>query len=90
MAVASTFNNHIILVGLGHLGFRVMRNLREMNQDVVVIDLSPREDLNADARALDVPVLHSDGTREATLDAAGIKRARTLILCTQNDNLNLR
>ncbi|HUM69672.1 MAG TPA: hypothetical protein PLK31_12610, partial [Chloroflexota bacterium] len=27
MAVASTFNNHTVLVGLGHLGFRVAREL---------------------------------------------------------------
>ncbi len=90
MAVASTFSNHIVLVGLGHLGYRVVRQLHEMNQDVVVIEAEPRDDLVADLRPLDIPILQGDGRREAMLDAAGIKRARVLVLCTQNDNLNMQ
>ncbi len=90
MAVASTFSNHIILVGLGHLGYRVVRNLHELDQDVVVIELEPRDDLLADMHALDIPVLQGDATREALLEAAGVRRARVLMLCTQNDNLNLQ
>jgi Trk K+ transport system NAD-binding subunit len=90
MAVASTFSNHIVLIGLGHLGHRVVRQLHEMNQDVVVIDLHPREDLIVDLQKLDVPILAGDATREAMLDAAGITRAQVLVLCTQNDNLNMQ
>ena len=90
IAVASTFNNHIVLVGLGHLGHRVVRQLRDMNQDVVVIDLHPRDDLLIDLRRLDVPILEGDATREALLDSAGIMRAQVLVLCTQNDNLNMQ
>ena len=90
MAVASTFSNHTVLVGLGHLGYRVVRQLHEMDQDVVVIELEPRDDLMADLRALDVPILQGDAAREAMLDAAGVRRARVLALCTQNDNLNMQ
>jgi len=90
MAVASTFSNHTILVGLGHLGHRVVRQLHDMNQDVVVVELSPREDLVLDLHRLDIPILEGDATREAILDAAGIMRAQVLVLCTQNDNLNMQ
>jgi len=90
MAVASTFSNHVILVGLGHLGYRVVTQLHEMNQDVVVIEANPRDDLAANLRARDIPILQGDATREALLDAAGIRRARVLVLCTQNDNLNMQ
>ena len=90
MAVASTFGSHIVLIGLGHLGHRVVRQLREMNQEVVVVDLHPRDDLIVDLQKLDVPILAGDATREAMLDAAGIKRAQVLVLCTQNDNLNMQ
>jgi voltage-gated potassium channel len=90
MAVASTFTNHIILVGLGHLGFRVANQLHEMEQDVVAIELSPTAELVATTRRLDIPVIPGDGTKEELLDAAGIRRARTIILCTQNDSLNLQ
>ncbi len=90
MAVASTFSNHTILIGLGHLGFRVVQKLRELDQEVVVIEQEPREDLVLQLRALDVPILQGDGTREALLRAAQVEKARALILCTQNDNLNLQ
>ena len=90
MAVASTFNHHIILVGLGHLGYRVVTQLHELNQDVVIIEAKPRDDLVANLRAFDIPILEGDATREALLDAAGVRRARVLVLCTQNDNLNMQ
>lgn len=90
MAVASTFQNHIILVGLGHLGFRVASQLHSMGQDVVAIELSPSAELVANTRGLDIPVLQGDGTNEAMLEAAGVRRARAVMLCTQNDSLNLQ
>ena len=90
MAVASTFSNHIILIGLGHLGFRVAEKLHELNQDVVVIEANPRDNLVAGAQAMNIPVLQGDGTREDLLNAATVQHARCIILCTQNDNLNLQ
>jgi voltage-gated potassium channel len=89
-AVASTFSKHIVLAGLGHLGFRVVQKLHELDQEVVVIDLNPREDLVEAVRAMNLPVLHGDGTRETILEAAGVGRAKTIVLCTQNDSLNLQ
>ena len=38
MAVASTFNNHIILVVLVNLGFRVTQHLRNLKKEVVEIE----------------------------------------------------
>lgn len=90
MAVASTYSNHVVLVGLGHLGYRVVKNLVELDQDVVVIERAPEADLLQNVRDLGVPVLVDDGTREAVLISAGVPRARAVILCTQNDSLNLR
>ena len=90
MAVASTFNNHIILIGLGHLGFRVMENLHELHQDIVIIELNPNADLVAQAKTLGVPVVQDDGKREEALEGAGIRKARAIVLCTQNDSMNLQ
>ena len=90
IAVASTFSNHIVLIGLGHLGFRVVKILCEMGQELVVISLDPDPNLMESVRSLGVPVIHGDGTRELVLESAGIRRARSIILCTQNDSLNLQ
>lgn len=90
MAVASTMNNHIILVGLGHLGYRVAMKLHEMNENIAVIDLKANGDTVAAVRELDIPVIHDDATRPAALEAANIKDARTIILASQNDAMNLQ
>jgi voltage-gated potassium channel len=90
VAVASTFKNHIILVGLGHLGFRVAHDLSEMSQDVVIVEKNPQADLVASAKDMGIPVIQDDAVREQSLEAAGIHRARAIILCTQNDALNLK
>lgn len=90
MAVASTFNNHIVLVGLGHLGFRVAESLYELDQATVVIELNPKAELVDRAKAMGIPVLEDDGKKESALIAAGIEKARTVVLCTQNDSMNLQ
>lgn len=90
LAVASTFNNHVILVGLGHLGYKVAYNLRQMDMDVVVIEKTPREELSTAMHLLDVPIIHENAAGEAALEEAGARKARAIILCTQNDSLNLQ
>ena len=90
MAVASTFEDHIVLIGLGHLGFRVARQLFEIDQDVVVIELNPQADLITAAHEMGIPVIEDDGKRMDALRGAGTGKARAIIICTQNDNLNLQ
>jgi Trk K+ transport system NAD-binding subunit len=61
-----------------------------MGQDVVVIEINPQADLVASVQDLGIPVLADDAKREAALKAAGIEKARSILLCTQNDSLNLQ
>jgi voltage-gated potassium channel len=90
MAVASTYNKHTVLVGLGHLGFRVVSKLHSMDESVVVIDLNPKSDLLSAVQEKGIPVIQDDATRLSALEAAGVKKAKTIILCTQNDSINLQ
>jgi len=90
VAVTSTFSNHIVLVGLGHLGFRVTRELYNLGEDVVVIEQDPRADLLRQAEAMDIPIIQADGTKPETLESAGVPRARAIVVCTSNDTLNLQ
>ena len=90
MAVASTFNKHTILVGLGHLGYRVVDQLHAMEEDVVVIELNPSADLFTAVQAMGIPVIQDDATRPAALETAGIRRAKNIMLCMQNDSVNLQ
>lgn len=90
MAVASTFTNHVVLVGLGHLGFRVTLALLDLGQDVAAIEIKPNEELTAVTKSMGVPVIQDDARRESALRDAGVAKARTLVVCTQNDSANLQ
>ena len=85
VAVSSTYSNHIILIGLGHLGFRVSRELYNIGEELVVIEQDPKADLLIQAQAMDIPIIQADATKPETLEAAGVPRARAIILCTSND-----
>jgi len=90
MAVASTFSNHTILVGLGHLGYRIAEELHEMEDNVVVIEANPKAHLTAEVEKIGIPVIHDDATRPAALEAARVQDAHTIISCVQNDAINLQ
>jgi Trk K+ transport system NAD-binding subunit len=90
MAVASTLSKHNVLVGLGHLGYRVVQKLYDMGESVVVIELNPSADEFSAIQKLGIPVLEADATRALALEAANIREARTIILASQNDAMNLQ
>ena len=90
IAVASTLNKHHILIGLGHLGFRVVQQLHAMGETMAVIELDPKADLANAVQKMNVPVISGDASHETTLVDAGIQRAKSIILCVQDDALNLK
>lgn len=90
VAVASTMKNHIVVIGLGHLGIRVVRELVQMGEDMVVIERNPDPTRLAEARSYGIPVIVGDGRDADMLKQAGIEQASALIICTNNDLANLQ
>ena len=90
MAVASTMNNHIVLVGLGHLGYRVTQRLYQMGENVVVLEVNLGTHTTAAARDMGIPVIQVDARHPGALEGANIKDARTIILASQDDAMNLQ
>jgi voltage-gated potassium channel len=90
MAVASTMKNHIVLVGLGHLGYRVAQHLNEMGKSIVVIELQADTHTVVAARSLGITVIEEDARNATALDGANIRSAQTIILASQNDAMNLQ
>lgn len=88
-AVASTYRNHIIVLGMGHVGMRVVRTLVGMHFDVVAIDWKIGHDKEAELNQIGVPVIVADGRDRHTLELAGLPDADALVVCTANDQLNL-
>src|SRR5215212_4776281 len=90
MAVASTMNKHIVLIGLGHLGYRVAQRLHEMGESIVAIELNPGSHTTAAARDLGICVIEADARLTTVLHGSNIKDARTIILASQHDAMNLQ
>jgi CPA2 family monovalent cation:H+ antiporter-2 len=75
---AAERRDHVVLVGYGLNGRNVSRVLRETAIPFVVVELNA--DLVRRAQADGVPVLFGDATRPEILEAAGLSRARMLVL----------
>ncbi|NWF68101.1 MAG: TrkA family potassium uptake protein [Chloroflexi bacterium] len=88
-AVASTYRDHIIIVGVGHVGLRVLRTLAQMGFGVVGIDEKAKPELNEEMNAIDVTLLTGDARDRAVLSSAGLRYAQALIVCTASDNVNV-
>ncbi|QWQ42583.1 NAD-binding protein [Streptomyces sp. YPW6] len=82
-------SGHVVLLGLGKIGTRVLVRLRELGIPVVVVE----EDSDARgiplARALHVPTVIGDVTQEGVLESAKVYRARALLALTSSDTTNL-
>ncbi|MET9536276.1 NAD-binding protein [Streptomyces sp. NPDC006553] len=80
---------HVVLLGLGRIGTRVLVRLHELGVPVVCVEDDPEARGVAHARTLRVPVVLGDVTQEGVLEAAKIHRARALLALTSADTTNL-
>jgi len=79
--------HHIIICGFGRIGQTLARKLADSNQPFVLIDNAPER--IARAQKLDYLVVKGDATDEATLQVAGINRAKGLATTLPDDALNV-
>jgi Trk K+ transport system NAD-binding subunit len=89
VALAAEFRDHIMVLGVGNVGLRVIRTLRDMGFDVVAVDNKPAADRIAEVRKLKVPLIVGDGAAQQTLDEAGIRHAQAIVICASDDYVNL-
>ncbi|MGB1289304.1 MAG: potassium channel family protein, partial [Aggregatilineales bacterium] len=89
MAVASTYRNHVILVGVGHVGLRVARTLYQMGFEIVAIDVTIDDEADEELREMTIPVVLDDARHTTALRTSGLEHARALIVCTSDDHNNL-
>jgi voltage-gated potassium channel len=83
-------HNHIIVVGHGESGSEAVQELLRrgsMPESIVVIE--PEAEARAAASALGLTVMNADATRNATLEAARLARARSLIVSAGRDDTSI-
>ena len=89
IVMASTFRDHIIVCGLGHLGFRLLGQLRAREQDLVVIERDPACSFLGRAREDGAAVLVRDMRDDQALRDAGIVDARVIVVASNDDLANI-
>ncbi len=89
LALASTVKEHIVICGLGRVGYRVAVQLMEEGLPVVGINdvQSPLVDT---LMQNGLPVIIGDVRDERVLGQAGVERARTAVVCTDQDLSNIK
>jgi Trk K+ transport system NAD-binding subunit len=90
VAVADTYADHVIIIGLGHLGFRIARALHDLGVPFVIIEKDPEAELVAQAQNWNVPIIRGDALIHETLRKARGDRAHTIVIATSDDTMNLQ
>ncbi len=84
---ATPEKDHVVLVGLGNIGYRIAEELKRLGIELVALDKNPGA-LAETVRSF-APVIAGDGRTPETLEKAGIQSARAIIAATSDDATNL-
>jgi Trk K+ transport system NAD-binding subunit len=88
-ALASTYSDHVVVCGLGSVGFRVALQLAELGQTVVGVELT-RTELVQTLIDADLPVILGNICHHDVLAKAGVAQATTVVVCTNSDMDNIQ
>ncbi len=80
---------HVVLVGLGAVGLRVLEGLRARGRDVVVVEYDESNRYVQHARGLGAALVHGDATLGQTLRAVNLAKAGAVAILTSDDLVNL-
>ncbi len=80
-------SGHFIICGYGRVGRRVAGEFRRTGNAYVVVDFN--EDAIAAAHEADELIIEGSGTEDENLEAAGLTRAKGLVVASDDDSDNL-
>src|SRR5262249_18865354 len=81
--------HHVVVVGLGNVGSRVLRRLHDLGVPAVAIDKSEDARGIPVARELHIPYIIGDASNKETLRAASVQTCRALLVVSTDDATNL-
>jgi Trk K+ transport system NAD-binding subunit len=83
------YARHVIVIGLGNVGTRVIQQLHDIGLPVVAIDRRGDSRGAQVTRQLGIPFLVGDAAREETLRAANVQTCRAVVALSTDDVVNL-
>ncbi|BDI29631.1 hypothetical protein CCAX7_16820 [Capsulimonas corticalis] len=86
---AGRMSGHVVLAGLGNLGYRVARLLTEQGMEVVVLEMAANARFAEAVRSL-APVLTGDARLPENLERASVREAAAFLGCTNDDLANIQ
>jgi voltage-gated potassium channel len=87
--LASLCRNHFVVIGVGKVGYQVIKELLELRESVVAIEMACGAPLLSDLFDKGVPVVQGNARLASVLEQAGVKNARAVIVATSDDLTNL-
>src|SRR5688500_9307351 len=82
--------DHVVVAGLGTIGFMVADRLSRMNVPVVAAELNPNGRFLPAIRRMGVPVVSADARLPETLTSVGIRAAGCLVAAIDDDVADLQ
>jgi Trk K+ transport system NAD-binding subunit len=82
-------SGHVLVCGLGDIGFRVVEELASFDERVVAIEVSHDSRFETTARRRGVAIINGDARVREVLRQAHAATARAVIAATSNDLVNL-
>ncbi|MFL5329931.1 MAG: potassium channel family protein [Gemmataceae bacterium] len=80
---------HVVVCGLGNVGFRIVESLRKANQAVVVVEPVRDGRFLVSARRLGAATIVGDATAADVLQQARVTTARAVVATTSSDLVNV-
>jgi Trk K+ transport system NAD-binding subunit len=82
-------SGHMVVVGLGDVGTRVVRALTDAGVTVVAVERDPQARGVQVARDLHIPLIIGDASRSEVLQAASVSTCHALVVLSTDDVTNL-
>ena len=82
-------HGHVLVIGLGTVGLRVVQQLHAAGRDVVVVEMDEHNRHLGQVRALGVPVVIGDATLPEVLGLVRLPAASAVAVLTSDDLANL-
>jgi Trk K+ transport system NAD-binding subunit len=88
-AIPRGLHDHVVVCGLGNIGYRMVEQLHELGVPLVAAEFQEGNRYLPAVRRLGVPVLLADIRLPETLQTLQVQRARSVVVVTSSDIVNL-